>query len=182
MGFGIFAEAATLLPFWRWCVWFNQRQMPPLWKPESWEQRLAELEARSGDLKEAPLRRDVRSLGLLLGRVLREQAGEKLYEKVEELRQSAIRRRELQSKGKIREAENLMQMAVLAISAMPVEEAERLSRAFAFYFELINLAETNHRKRRRLSVQTTGDDSKREAQRGELRGTLRAMTALTHAH
>ncbi len=149
--------------------------MPPLWKPESWEQRLAEQEARTGDLKEAPLRRDVRSLGLLLGRVLREQAGEKLYEKVEELRQSAIRRRELQSKGKIREAEDLMQMAVLAISAMPVEEAERLSRAFAFYFELINLAETNHRKRRRLSVQITGDDQKREAQRGELRGTLRAM-------
>ncbi len=149
--------------------------MASLWKPESWTERLAELEARTGDLKDAPLRRDVRSLGLLLGRVLREQAGEKLYEKVEELRQSAIRRRELQSKGKIREAENLMQMAVLAISAMPVEQAERLSRAFAFYFELINLAETNHRKRRRLSVQITGDDSKREAQRGELRGTLRAM-------
>jgi phosphoenolpyruvate carboxylase len=149
--------------------------MPPLWKPESWTERLAELEARSGEEKEAPLRRDVRSLGLLLGRVLREQAGEKLYAKVEELRQSAIRRRELQSKGQIREAEDLMQMAVLDISAMPVEQADQLSRAFAFYFELINLAETNHRKRRRLSVQITGDSSKREAQRGELRGTLRAM-------
>jgi len=148
--------------------------MPSLWKPESWEQRLAELEARSGDLKEAPLRRDVRSLGLLLGRVLREQAGTALYERVEELRQSAIRRRELQSKSESRDAENLMQLAVLNISSMPVEEAERLSRAFAFYFELINLAETNHRKRRRLSIQITGDQ-KRETQRGELRGTLRAM-------
>ena len=47
--------------------------MPLLWKPESWSQRLAELEARSGDLKEVPLRRDVRSLGMLLGDVLREQ-------------------------------------------------------------------------------------------------------------
>jgi phosphoenolpyruvate carboxylase len=149
--------------------------MPPLWKPESWTQRLAELEARSGDLKEAPLRRDVRSLGLLLGRVLREQAGDGLYARVEELRQSAIRRRELQAKGQIREAEDLMQMAVLAINALPVDQADRLSRAFAFYFELINLAETNHRKRRRLSLQITGDSSKREAQRGELRGTLRAM-------
>ena len=148
--------------------------MPSLWKPESWEQRLAELEARTGDLKEAPLRRDVRSLGQLLGRVLREQAGSALYEKVEELRQSAIRRRELQSRGENRDAENLMQLAVLNISAMPVEQAERLSRAFAFYFELINLAETNHRKRRRLSIQITGDQ-KRETQRGELRGTLRAM-------
>ena len=149
--------------------------MPPLWKPESWTERLAELEARSGDLKEAPLRRDVRSLGLLLGRVLREQAGDKLYEKVEELRQSAIRRRELQAKGQIREAEDLMQLAVLAVNSVPVEQADQLSRAFAFYFELINLAETNHRKRRRLSLQITGDSSKREAQRGELRGTLRAM-------
>ena len=152
----------------------ESEQMPSLWKPESWEQRLAELEARTGDLKEAPLRRDVRSLGQLLGRVLREQAGTALYEKVEELRQSAIRRRELQSRGETRDAENLMQLAVLAISSMPVEEAERLSRAFAFYFELINLAETNHRKRRRLSIQITGDQ-KRETQRGELRGTLRAM-------
>ncbi|HEY1809074.1 MAG TPA: phosphoenolpyruvate carboxylase [Acidobacteriaceae bacterium] len=148
--------------------------MVPLWKPESWEERLAELEARSGEQKEAPLRRDVRSLGLLLGRVLREQVGEALYDKVEELRQSAIRRREAQAQGRTREAEDRMQLAVLAINAMPVEQADQLSRAFAFYFELINLAETNHRKRRRLSLQITGA-TRREAQRGELRGTLRAM-------
>ena len=55
--------------------------MPPLWKPESWSERLAELEARTGDLKEAPLRRDVRSLGMLLGEVLREQAGDELFAK-----------------------------------------------------------------------------------------------------
>ncbi|HTV14364.1 MAG TPA: phosphoenolpyruvate carboxylase, partial [Acidobacteriaceae bacterium] len=149
--------------------------MPPLWKPESWGARLRELEARSGEQKEAPLRRDVRSLGLLLGRVLREQAGEALFQKVEELRQSAIRRRELQGKGQAREAEDLMQMAVLKVNALPVDQAYRLSRAFAFYFELINLAETNHRKRRRLSLQISGDVDHREAQRGELRGTLRAM-------
>jgi phosphoenolpyruvate carboxylase len=149
--------------------------MPPLWKPESWEERLRELEARSGERKEAPLRRDVRSLGLLLGRVLREQAGEALFQKVEELRQSAIRRRELQGKGQTREAEDLMQLAVLKVDALPVDQAYKLSRAFAFYFELINLAETNHRKRRRLSLQISGDVDHREAQRGELRGTLRAM-------
>jgi len=156
-------------------VWFNQGYMPPLWKPDSWEERLAELEARTGERKEAPLRRDVRSLGLLLGRVLREQAGDALYSLVEKLRQPAIRRRELQAKGELREAENLMQMAVLVVNALPVDQAYRLSRAFAFYFELINLAETNHRKRRRLSVQISGDVEHREAQRGELRGTLRAM-------
>lgn len=70
--------------------------MTLLWKPESWSLRLAELEARKGDIKEAPLRRDVRSLGMLLGQALREQAGEQLFAEVEELRQIAIRRREAQ--------------------------------------------------------------------------------------
>jgi phosphoenolpyruvate carboxylase len=146
--------------------------MPPLWKPDNWPSRLAELEARSGDLKEAPLRRDVRSLGTLLGEVLREQAGEDLYLQVEELRQSAIRRRQAQSEGSIDEAETLIQKAVFDIDGLSVEQAYQLSRAFGFYFELINLAETNHRKRRRLSSQVTGDT---HSQRGTLRGTLSAM-------
>ena len=46
-----------------------------------------------------------------------------------------------------------------------------LARAFGFYFELINLAETNHRKRRRLSRQLGGG----ETERGSLRGTLKEM-------
>jgi phosphoenolpyruvate carboxylase len=146
--------------------------MPSLWKPENWAERLAELEARSGDLKEVPLRRDVRSLGMLLGEVLREQAGDELYAKVETLRQSAIRRREAQADGSLVEADRLLQLAVLDVNAMPVDLTYYLSRAFAFYFELINLAETNHRKRRRLSLQLSGDKA---AQRGSLRGTLRAM-------
>ncbi len=146
--------------------------MPPLWKPESWPSRLAELEARSGDLKETPLRRDVRSLGTLLGEVIREQAGEDLYLKVEDLRQSAIRRREAQHDGAIAEAEKLMHKAVSDIGGFSVEQAYQLGRAFGFYFELINLAETNHRKRRRLSSQVTGDT---RSQRGTLRGTLSAM-------
>jgi phosphoenolpyruvate carboxylase len=146
--------------------------MPPLWKPENWPARLAELEARAGDLKEAPLRRDVRSLGTLLGDVLREQAGDDLYARVEQLRQSAIRRREAQAGKDDREAQTLMQKAVLDISGVPVQQAYQLSRAFGFYFELINLAETNHRKRRRLSSRITGDT---HSQRGTLRGTLSAM-------
>src|SRR5580698_9142647 len=146
--------------------------MPSLWKPENWAERLAELEARTGDLKEVPLRRDVRSLGMLLGEVLREQAGEELFAKVETLRQAAIRRREAQAAGELHVADKLLQLAVLDANSMPVDSAYHLSRAFAFYFELINLAETNHRKRRRLSLQLSGDKA---AQRGSLRGTLRAM-------
>ncbi len=109
---------------------------------------------------------------MLLGEVLREQAGDVLFEKVEELRLSAIRRREAMAEGSLTEAEVLLQQAVLGANTMPVDQAYQLSRAFAFYFELINLAETNHRKRRRLSLQLSGDTV---AQRGSLRGTLRAM-------
>ncbi len=149
----------------------NQRDMPSLWKPSSWASRLAELEARSGDLKEVPLRRDVRSLGMLLGEVLREQAGEEFFQRVETLRLTAIRRREAQAANRLDQAGQLMESAVRDVHALPVNDAYKLTRAFAFYFDLINLAETNHRKRRRLSHQLHGAD----VQRGSLRGTLRAM-------
>jgi phosphoenolpyruvate carboxylase len=147
-----------------------------LWNPESWSQRLAELQAESGELKEAPLKRDVRSLGMLLGEVLREQAGDELYEQVEELRQGTIRRRE--AEAQVDERTAALSAAVHAAHAMalvhklPVERALLLTRAFGFYFELINLAETNHRKRRRLALQLSGAAGK---QRGSLTGTLRAM-------
>ncbi len=145
--------------------------MLSLWKPSSWASRLAELEARTGDLKEVPLRRDVRSLGMLLGQVLREQAGEDFFQRVENLRLTAIRRREAQAAGRTDQAAQMMEAAVRDVHALPVNDAYRLTRAFAFYFDLINLAETNHRKRRRLSHQLHGTD----VQRGSLRGTLRAM-------
>ena len=146
--------------------------MALLWNPESWSQRLAELEARSGELKEAPLRRDVRSLGILLGEVLREQAGNELFEHVEELRQGTIRRRDAESRGNEKEAAQHAARALEIVHSLPVEQAILLTRAFAFYFELINLAETNHRKRRRLALQLSGEAGR---QRGSLAGTLCEM-------
>ena len=88
---------------------------------------------------------------------------------MEELRQIAIRRREAQGES---EAGQPFAEGLESVHSLDVVQAYRLARAFAFYFELINLAETNHRKRRRLSLQLSG-----EAQRGSLRGTLRAMKA-----
>jgi phosphoenolpyruvate carboxylase len=146
--------------------------MALLWSPESWSQRLAELEARSGELKEAPLRRDVRSLGTLLGEVLREQAGEDLFKHVEALRQGTIRRRDAEARGKDKEAERHGAKALELVHSLAAERAILLTRAFAFYFELINLAETNHRKRRRIALQLTGEAGR---QRGSLIGTLAEM-------
>ena len=146
--------------------------MALLWNPESWSQRLAELEAQTGDLKEAPLRRDVRSLGTLLGEVLREQAGTELFAQVEALRQGTIRRRDAEAHGHEEEAERHASAALALVHSLPVERAVLLTRAFAFYFELINLAETNHRKRRRIALRLSGQAGR---QRGSLEGTLCEM-------
>jgi phosphoenolpyruvate carboxylase len=146
--------------------------MALLWNPESWPQRLAELEAQSGDLKEAPLRRDVRSLGMLLGEVLREQAGDELFAEVEALRQGTIRRRDAEAHGQSEEADRNAASALAMVHKLPPEHAILLTRAFAFYFELINLAETNHRKRRRIALRLSGGAGR---QRGSLAGTLAEM-------
>jgi len=146
--------------------------MALLWNPESWSQRLAELEAQTGDLKEAPLRRDVRSLGALLGQVLREQAGTELFGQVEALRQGTIRRRDAELRGSTVEAARQAGAALALVHSLPVERAVLLTRAFAFYFELINLAETNHRKRRRVALRLSGQAGR---QRGSLEGTFCEM-------
>src|SRR2546423_11129347 len=70
----------------------------PLWETDEQAARLAELTTAESPLKEEPLRRDVRSLGRLLGAVLREQGGAELFTAVEELRTLAIRHRELHAR------------------------------------------------------------------------------------
>ena len=87
---------------------------------------------------------------------------------VEELRQIAIQRREQQTG----DTSQPFTEALDSLQSMDVVQAYQLSRAFAFYFELINLAETNHRKRRRRAAQLDADAA---PQRGSLRGTLRRM-------
>lgn len=146
--------------------------MSSLWTPGSWDERLAEIEARSTELKEAPLRRDVRSLGTLLGEVLREQVGDDLFELVEDLRQLAIARRDADLDGDSATANSYLQQALFKVHSLDLDTAYKLARAFAFYFELINLAETNHRKRRRASTLLSEDTP---PQRGSLAGTLRRM-------
>ena len=147
--------------------------MPSLWTPERWTDRLAELEARDFDAKQAPLRRDVRSLGALLGQVLREQVGDELFAQVENLRRASIARREAELAGDFDSARRYLDEALALTHAAAADpaNAHQLARAFAFYFELINLAETNHRKRRRRAALL--EDG--APQRGNFRGTLRRL-------
>src|SRR5688500_8074530 len=144
----------------------------PLWKVHDQARRLAELTADAAELKEAPLRHDVRSLGRLLGEVIREQEGDAIFAAVEELRHLAIRHREIEGDRVSPPAgpdDEPMRRAEQRVDAMAVADAYRLTRAFAIYFELTNLAETNHRKRRRRATALHADQA---PQPGTFRGTL----------
>ncbi len=147
----------------------------PLWSEGAQAARLAELTAETADpAKEVPLRRDVRSLGILLGRVLVEQEGEAFLGTIERLRQMLIQHRDPSSNGAESEPDHRLSEAREMIGSLSVEDAYRVTKAFAIYFELSNLAETNHRKRRRRAARmlSDGTSSGRTAVEGSFRGTL----------
>jgi len=146
----------------------------PLWLGEDPQARLAELTADSGNpAKEQPLRRDVRLLGTLLGRVLVEQEGQAFFEIVERLRRLLIQHRE-QAQSEPRFDEKLMAEARNVIGRLPIEDVYKITKAFAIYFELTNLAETNHRKRRRRAARLRAEQKPIE---GSFRGTLQRLRA-----
>src|SRR5712671_1856292 len=109
------------------------------WRAEDQNRRLEELLGIAPELREEPLRRDVRSLGKLLGTVLLEQEGSAFLDTVETIRKLSIAGRAGSTGGALWKI----------LRNVPTADAARLAKAFATYFELTNLAETNHRKRRR---------------------------------
>ncbi len=95
-----------------------------------------------------PLRKDVGALGALVGEILHEQGGEDFFHDVEAARRAAIRHREGdESAGDELEA---------VLCARTTRSAEELVRAFATYFQVVNLAETVHRLRRRRDYLRSG--------------------------
>lgn len=145
----------------------------PLWRAQDQAERLAELVATDVEQKTAPLRRDVRSLGRLLGTVIREQEGEALYEAVESLRGLAIRHREADAPAS-GDHDALMAEAERIVDGLEVPAAYGLTKAFATYFDLTNLAETAHRRRRRRAAQLRRGEP---PQPGTLRGTMERLHA-----
>ena len=98
--------------------------------------------------KDIPLRNDVRTLGAILGEVLKEQGTDDLYEKVESTRLISRRRREGDSTAGDRLRDQL--------GTLDAPTACELVRAFSSYFGLVNIAERVHRvheahRRRELS-------------------------------
>lgn len=145
----------------------------PLWGTDDQPGRLAELLSEDPVQKEIPLRRDVRSLGRLLGEILKEQGGEELFQLVERLRLLAIQHRDEAASNAVQlEAGAAIRTFEAIVGSLSVAEAYRVTKAFAIYFELTNLAEANHRKRRLRAARVNADHA---PQPGSIRGTLARM-------
>jgi phosphoenolpyruvate carboxylase len=113
------------------------------------------LEHRSAAVTEMPdeLRRDVRLLGKLLGRVIAEQGGEDLLADVERLRKGVIAAR----RGEVPGDE------ITALTdGWEIDRAVQVARAFTCYFHLANLAEEHYRIRI-LRQRDTADAVQRES-------------------
>ena len=96
---------------------------------------------------DGPLREDVHRLGAMVGRMLAEQGGDGFYQRVEQVRTAAIRRR--------REGRAVDDLAE-SLAGLDADAAEALARAFATYFQAVNTAERVHRIRRRRDYQREG--------------------------
>jgi phosphoenolpyruvate carboxylase len=97
-------------------------------------------EPADGRADEAPLRDDIRLLGRVLGEVIREQAGEDVFQIVESTRVEAFRVR----RSEVDRAELAERLA-----GLDVRSANHVIRAFSHFSLLANLAEDIHHERRR---------------------------------
>jgi phosphoenolpyruvate carboxylase len=96
--------------------------------------------ARETTLVEAGLRAEIRLLGQLLGETLREHEGQTFYELEESIR--------LRTKALRQQYEPAQEAALVEeLDRIPLNDAARLVRAFATYFQLVNLAELERQAR-----------------------------------
>lgn len=152
--------------------------MELLWHSTEQSHRLDELTTSDIKLKQLPLRRDVRSLGRLLGEVIRSQAGHGIYDLEEKLRHLSIKHRDQErlegcATGNSPAEQDLLRQMMEIISGLNEKEALLITKAFATFFELTNLAETNHRKRRNRAHRVAQASCKP----GSLRSTFQRMHA-----
>jgi phosphoenolpyruvate carboxylase len=99
------------------------------------------------------MRADVRLLGDLLGRVLRESGSDGLYDDVERLRLATIQ-------AYTDETSEAFTRAAEIVESFTIQRADEVARAFTAYFHLVNLAEEHQRVRvlRERDGQASSDD------------------------
>ncbi|ASR45768.1 phosphoenolpyruvate carboxylase [Paenibacillus kribbensis] len=111
------------------------------------------------------LRRDVRFLGNILGEVLVHQGGNELLDIVEKIRETS---KSLRAGYQPELYENFKQM----VSGLDTDIRHQVIRAFAIYFQLVNIAEQNHRIRRKRDYEhSAGED----VQRGSIESSVQEL-------
>jgi len=111
-------------------------------------------ESHERDFLDAPLHRDIRELGAILGKVLIEQEGKEFFDLEEELR---ILTKSLRSDYSV---DTKCKIDAL-IESLDLEKASRIVRAFLFYFLLSNTADEVHRIRRQRAHAIADDTPQR---------------------
>jgi len=113
-----------------------------------------------------PLREDVRRLGAMVGELLAEQVAPAFLAEVEQVRMAAIARRE-----------NRQLLSVLSapLAGRTPQQAETMVRAFATYFQVVNIAERVHRIRRRRDYQRAGSKRPQPESLADALGQLKAQ-------
>src|SRR5687768_2715083 len=117
--------------------------------------------ARTEEDKEHLLREDRRLLGRLLGEVIRSQAGAPTVERIERIRQTAVRfRRTELDPALAREAAAVKAELEAMLDALPIDETLHVVRAFSYFSHLLNIAEDAHQNRRRHAHAEAGDPAR----------------------
>jgi phosphoenolpyruvate carboxylase len=106
--------------------------------------------------KELPLREDTRLLGRVLGDVLRAQTGVAGFERIERIRQTAIRFRRADGD----EAQGARADLAALLNPLPIGDVLHVVRAFSYFSHLANLAEDVHHLRRRRAHEQAGDPAR----------------------
>jgi phosphoenolpyruvate carboxylase len=110
------------------------------------------MNARLHDEKELPLREDTRLLGRVLGDVLRAQRGDEGFDRVESIRQTAIRFRRAHGE----EAQAAREALSALLNPLAVGDVLDVVRAFSYFSHLANIAEDVHHIRRRRAYEMAG--------------------------
>ncbi|GAC1398378.1 MAG: phosphoenolpyruvate carboxylase [Ktedonobacteraceae bacterium] len=122
-------------------------------------------EQQDRSIKDAPLRRDIRTLGNALGLAIRRHGGDTMFDTVEQLRHNCKRLRDYSLQLRQDRTNVSLEADIFAldqeitriIQSCSLDTAIGVIRAFTVYFHLVNTAEQYHRIRRRRAheLQTT---------------------------
>ncbi|GAB6927368.1 phosphoenolpyruvate carboxylase [Paenibacillus sp. JCM 10914] len=112
---------------------------------------MTELTATAKSNSNNLLRRDVRFLGNILGEVLVHQSGNELLDIVEKIRETSKSLRSVFLPELYADFKRI-------ISTLDPDIRHQVIRAFAIYFQLVNIAEQNHRIRRKRDYERSAGD------------------------